>query len=58
VVYDDGAHSEGTQSVGEGVEGVVGDHGDEQNWEIERRCEFGLFTLDRRNREKKNLYTF
>lgn len=30
VVHDDGAHGEGTESVGEGVEGVVGDHGHEQ----------------------------
>jgi len=30
VVYDDGAHGEGTESVGEGVQGVVGDHGGEE----------------------------
>jgi len=28
VEYDDGAHGKSTESVGEGVEGVVGDHGD------------------------------
>jgi hypothetical protein len=27
VVYDDGAHGEGTECVGEGVQSVVGDHG-------------------------------
>jgi hypothetical protein len=27
VVYDDGAHGECAETVGEGVEGVVGDHG-------------------------------
>lgn len=30
VVYDDGAHGECAESVGEGVEGVVGDHGGRQ----------------------------
>jgi hypothetical protein len=30
VEYDDGAHGEGAESVGEGVESIVGDHGDEQ----------------------------
>lgn len=30
VVYDDGAHGERAESVGEGVEGVMGDHGDDK----------------------------
>lgn len=29
VVYDDSAHCEGTESVGEGVESIMGDHGEE-----------------------------
>jgi hypothetical protein len=29
VEYDDGAHGEGTESVGEGVQSIVGDHSGE-----------------------------
>lgn len=37
VVYDDGAHGEGTESVGEGVQSVVGDHSGEGIGEV-RDC--------------------
>jgi hypothetical protein len=41
VVYDDGAHGEATESVGEGVQSVVGHHG----WRRNRLMEWSKLVI-------------
>ena len=38
--YDDGAHGKSAESVGEGIEGVMGDHGDNNLLDINNSVSF------------------